>query len=184
MDSAAEWLEKNTGYCAPMAARITPEQCKINRRTEFRCGKCEGLEMSKRGTCKECKRTDMIIVAGGLCGKCYNLKKKNDLGGGTAMPRELPQDSITESVNDSHLKAALPPEPPQSTNVESSPLLAPQGFISKLPVAVPDSRPGLFVDFTGHESLLQSLQAECEDLGADIVWLLEQLDQGKLQRIA
>lgn len=99
------------------------------------------------------------------------------------MSKKLPQDPITESANDSHLKDILPPEPSKSTNVESAPLLTPQGFISKLPIAAPDSRPGLFVDFTGHESLLQSLQAECEDLGADIVWLLEQLDLGKLQRV-
>lgn len=42
------------------------------------------------------------------------------------------------------------------------------------------SRPGFFLDFTGHEELWRELNRICEDMNADVLCLLEALTTHKL----
>ena len=53
---------------------------------KFKKQKQEAKPMSKKGTCVECNRPDMTIVAAGKCWKCYDAArkgKKSGMGGGT-----------------------------------------------------------------------------------------------------
>ena len=107
MTDQEKWLEENTFYCPHIKARITPDQCDLNRsRTSSKssflgdmvfarphaCDDCsdyvelrkdvrktrEENNMANRGVCEACKR-DNVSLTGGLCGRCSKHRTAKEL---------------------------------------------------------------------------------------------------------
>ncbi len=107
MDLAATdtetWLERNTGWCERLRARVTPQQCKENmKRGKWHgemeplylpCVKCPGItpgQIMEKSTKKEPKNMGKLIYCQlckgqrknfcrGLCQSCYNWALKRGL---------------------------------------------------------------------------------------------------------
>jgi len=152
------WLERNTGYCIRLSARITPTQCETNKKTEhISCQGCEGLDMAKqfKSYHKKCSVAGCEKQAwkDGMCCKHFNQLKQH---------REAEDRSmLTESANDSHLKDALPPEPAVSESYPADP--QPENLLLPLPVDPAPERSGIFIDFSGQEDLMRWLFDMCGD---------------------
>lgn len=152
-----DWLVRNTFQCDKLAARMRREQCGINRQRArtapygplWHCARCDGPEaVEEKAMGVRCNEDGCgkFAVKGGKC---------------TAHWRE---------------SQGLPPDGRKAKKqapAEAAPGGAKPGVLSLVsqPTTVP-ARPGFFLDFTGHEDVLQRLQAVSEDLNHDVICVL------------
>lgn len=96
--TAEEWLERNTFACRRLKARITPDQCRINREgrqarpgqldkpTPPQCATCEEWQDMASGECADCKKVAVLYRREGV-GRCYHCHNGKS-------PSETAQDVI------------------------------------------------------------------------------------------
>jgi hypothetical protein len=186
------------GECKPLNARISTRQCNINReRGLFSCSKCAGLVNAQLVDFKEesmvtepkPKRGNhyLCIVPG-----CTKVRVKGQM---CMKHWRISQAAASKTAED---VAIIPPasasfepcDPALTMGATSAPLPhedKPASILSLIPtVSTPTPPPGIFIDFSGKEHLLQALQQDVgsDCLPQDILCLLELLYDGKLRRVA
>ncbi len=152
MNTAEEWLDKNTGYCVRLSARITPAQCEINRSEHISCQGCEGLDMGqvkyKHPRCSV-EGCDKQAWKGGMCYRHFNQQQRSGIQNQEAL------DELADGLSE------VPDTIPEIHTPEN-PLFPP-------PIA--PSRPGIFIDFSGQEDLMRWLFDICGDTDASVAVL-------------
>lgn len=152
MSAAEDWLEKNTGYCVRLSARIKPAQCEINRSVHISCQGCEWLDMGKvKYKHPKCsvEGCDKQAWKGGMCFRHFNQQQRSGIQSQDAL------DELAEGL--SEVPGMTPAVQPTA-----NPLLPP-------PIA--PSRPGIFIDFSGQEDLMRWLFDMCGDTDASLAVL-------------
>jgi hypothetical protein len=93
--------------CERMNSNLREDQCKSNKQSGryISCSGCSGLgekiDMSSpRGTCTKCKRENLTLPQGGLCGKCYGEKRK-------AEGKQLPPSKKSKGIKKTSSKPAI-----------------------------------------------------------------------------